>query len=64
MPCSKILVMDEGHIVQQGSPLELIRQEGGKFLQLCMAAGPEEYRQLTMLAEKGAKQGQLVDVEV
>lgn len=51
MPCSKILVMDQGRIIQQGSPMELIREEGGKFQTLCKAAGEEEYRHLQSLAE-------------
>lgn len=51
MPCSKILVMDQGRIVQQGSPMELIRENGGKFQSLCKAAGEEEYRHLQALAE-------------
>jgi len=55
MPCSKILVMDKGTLVQQGSPLELIKVDGGKFQSLCMAAGMEEYRHLVSLAETSAK---------
>lgn len=50
MPCSKILVMDNGRIVQQGSPLELIREEDGKFESLCKAAGEDEFRHLLSLA--------------
>lgn len=63
MPCSKILVMDKGNLVQQGSPIDLIRQQG-KFQDLCMAAGSEEYQHLVALAAKEAKKGQLVDVDV
>ena len=55
MPCSKILVMDKGNLVQQGSPLELIKVDGGKFQSLCLAAGAEEYRHLVSLAEQSAK---------
>lgn len=51
MPCSKILVMDQGNIVQQGSPHELIQEDGGKFQSLCKAAGDEEYRHLQNLAQ-------------
>lgn len=51
MPCSKILVMDKGHLIQQGSPLELIKQDRGKFQSLCKAAGMEEYQHLISLAE-------------
>jgi hypothetical protein len=58
-----ILVMDKGNLVQQGSPVQLIREDG-KFQQLCMAAGAEEYRHLVALAEREAKKGQLVDVDV
>ena len=54
MPCRKILVMDKGTLVQQGSPLELLREEGGKFQSLCMAAGVDEYRHLVSLAEQSA----------
>ena len=43
--------MDKGQLVQQGSPLDLIKQDGGKFQTLCMAAGKEEYRHLLSLAE-------------
>jgi ABC-type multidrug transport system fused ATPase/permease subunit len=63
MPCSKILVMDKGNLVQEGSPLDLIRQNG-KFQELCMAGGPDEYRHLVALAEMEAKKAQLVDVDV
>ena len=56
MPCSKILVMDQGKLIQQGSPLELIREEGAKFWSLCMAAGVEEYQHLVTLAEQTACQ--------
>nr|XP_019009148.1 ABC transporter ABCC.6 [Kwoniella pini CBS 10737]OCF47929.1 ABC transporter ABCC.6 [Kwoniella pini CBS 10737] len=50
MPCSKILVMDKGLVIQQGSPIELINIEG-KFKDLCLAAGIEEYEHLVSLAE-------------
>ncbi|WRT69478.1 uncharacterized protein IL334_006464 [Kwoniella shivajii] len=50
MPCSKILVMDKGELVQQGSPTELIHQQG-KFQSLCMAAGMEEFQHLVSLAD-------------
>ena len=56
MSCSKILVMDKGRMVQQGSPLELIKEEGGKFQSLCMAAGTDEYRHLLSLAEQQSVQ--------
>ena len=56
MPCSKILVMDQGKLVQQGTPLELIKEEGGKFQSLCLAAGVEEFQHLVMLAEGTARQ--------
>ena len=52
MPCSKILVMDKGEVVQQGTPLELIKQQGGKFASLCMAGGTDEYNALVGLAEE------------
>ncbi|KAK1926921.1 P-loop containing nucleoside triphosphate hydrolase protein [Papiliotrema laurentii] len=52
MPCSKILVMDKGNLIQQGTPLELIKQDGGKFQALCQAAGDEEYQHLISLAEQ------------
>lgn len=61
MPCSKILVMDKGNLVQEGSPLDLIRQNG-KFHELCMAGGADEYRHLVDMAELEAKKNQLVDV--
>ncbi|WVN87012.1 uncharacterized protein L203_102188 [Cryptococcus depauperatus CBS 7841] len=51
MPCTKILVMDKGNLIQQGSPLELINQEGGRFQTLCLAAGLEEFEHLLELAE-------------
>jgi ABC-type multidrug transport system ATPase subunit len=52
MPCGKIIVMDGGRLVQQGTPLELIREEGGKFQTLCKAAGIKEYSHLVSLAEE------------
>ncbi|WWC93054.1 uncharacterized protein L201_008018 [Kwoniella dendrophila CBS 6074] len=63
MPCSKILVMDKGELIQQGSPNELIHVEG-KFKNLCMAAGLEEYEHLIQLAENHTygEQGRLVDI--
>lgn len=63
MPCAKILVMDKGRIAQQGSPVELIRQQG-KFKELCEAAGKEEYAHLCSIAETEAKRndGYLVPV--
>ena len=63
MPCAKILVLDKGRIMQQGSPLELIRQQG-KFKELCEAAGKEEYSHLCSIAETESKRndGYLVDV--
>ncbi|WWC65638.1 uncharacterized protein I303_108258 [Kwoniella dejecticola CBS 10117] len=68
MPCSKILVMDKGQVIQQGSPVELIRLEG-KFKDLCLAAGPEEYEHLVSLAESHSTgygyaeaNGRLVDI--
>jgi ABC-type multidrug transport system fused ATPase/permease subunit len=51
MPCSKILVMDKGNLIQQGTPAELIKQDGGKFQELCKAAGGDEYKHLLSLAE-------------
>lgn len=65
MPCDKILVMDRGRVVQQGTPLELIKTQGGRFESLCKAAGGEEYRHLMMLAEKYSgkeAEGKLVDL--
>lgn len=55
--------MDKGTIVQQGPAYSLVRQEG-KFQQLCMAAGMEEYHQLVAMAEREAKKNQLVDVDL
>lgn len=52
MPCSKILVMDRGNLIQQGAPLELIKQDGGKFQELCKAAGMEEYQHLLSIAQE------------
>lgn len=51
MPCANILAMDKGHLIQQGSPLELIHRKG-QFQDLCIAAGEEEYRHLVDLAEQ------------
>lgn len=51
MPCSNILLMNKGNLIQQGSPLELIHREG-PFQDLCMAAGEEEYKRLIVLAEE------------
>jgi ABC-type multidrug transport system fused ATPase/permease subunit len=50
MNCSKILVMDQGQVIQQGPPIELIKQKGRKFCNLCEAAGDEEYQHLLSLA--------------
>jgi hypothetical protein len=44
--------MDQGRIVQQGAPIELINEEGGKFQRLCKAAGDEEFRHLLSIAEQ------------
>lgn len=46
--------MDQGRVVQQGSPLELIQAEGGKFQALCKAGGEEEFQHLLQLAQSGA----------
>nr|XP_019043278.1 ABC transporter ABCC.6 [Kwoniella bestiolae CBS 10118]OCF22208.1 ABC transporter ABCC.6 [Kwoniella bestiolae CBS 10118] len=66
MPCSKILVMDKGQLIQQGAPTELIHQEG-KFKELCMAAGLEEYEHLVHLANNhttgwSVQDGKLIDL--
>ena len=53
--------MDKGCLVQQGSPLELIKQPG-KFQALCQAAGPEEFRHLTSLAEQSAATQDLIEL--
>jgi hypothetical protein len=45
-------VIDKGYVIQQGTPLELIKQAGGKFEALCQAAGEEEYQHLLSLAER------------
>ncbi|KGB78045.2 ABC transporter ABCC.6 [Cryptococcus deuterogattii R265] len=62
MPCSNILLMNKGNLIQQGSPLELIHREG-PFQDLCMAAGEEEYKRLIVLAEEHnlSNKGDLVD---
>jgi ABC-type proline/glycine betaine transport system ATPase subunit len=56
MPCSKILVMDKGCLVQQGSPHDLIREPGGKFESLCKAAGEEEFQHLLNLAGSASEE--------
>jgi len=63
MPCSKVLVMDKGSLVQQGSPFDLIRQDGGKFQDLCMASGPDEYRHLLALAEQSSLKNVAIPVK-
>ncbi|KAE8542368.1 hypothetical protein D1P53_001144 [Cryptococcus gattii VGV] len=62
MPCSNILLMNKGNLIQQGSPLELIHREG-PFRDLCMAAGEEEYKHLIALAEEHhpSNKGDLVE---
>jgi ABC-type multidrug transport system fused ATPase/permease subunit len=55
MPCNKILVMDQGRIVQQGSPTQLIKEEGGKFQSLCKAAGDDEFQHLLSITEQASK---------
>jgi hypothetical protein len=47
--------MDQGRIVQQGSPTELIHEEGSKFQSLCKAAGEDEFRHLLSIAEQAEK---------
>jgi hypothetical protein len=42
--------MDQGQVIQQGPPIELIKQKGRKFCNLCEAAGDEEYQHLLSLA--------------
>ncbi|KIR56525.1 ABC transporter ABCC.6 [Cryptococcus gattii Ru294] len=63
MPCSNILLMNKGNLIQQGSPLGLIHREG-PFQDLCMAAGEEEYKHLIALAEEHdpSNKGDLVDL--
>lgn len=53
MPCHKIIVLDKGCVVQNGPPLELL-QVDGKFRDLCMAAGQEEYNDLLAIAQEQA----------
>ena len=56
MPCKKILVMDQGCLVQQGPPKKLIHEVGGKFQALCKAAGEDEYQHLVNMTEGSTKQ--------
>ena len=44
--------MDKGQIVQQGTPLKLINEDGNKFQSLCKAAGEEEFQHLVSIAEQ------------
>ena len=52
--------MDKGYLIQQGSPLELIKVPG-KFQSLCQAAGMEEFRHLTSLVEQASTK--LIEVD-
>lgn len=54
IPCAKVLVVDNGNLIQQGSPLDLMQQEG-KFQDLCKAAGEREYQYLLALASLEAE---------
>jgi len=44
--------LGDGERIKQGSPYELIKEDGGKLQRLCMAGGLEEYRHLVSLAEQ------------
>ena len=35
----KVVVMDAGHVVEEGSPRELFAREGGLFRALCLKEG-------------------------
>lgn len=50
MPCDRVLVMDQGRIVQYDSPETLLDLGEGPFYDLCMAAGSDELDQLRALA--------------
>ncbi|KAF8962574.1 hypothetical protein BDZ97DRAFT_1920389 [Flammula alnicola] len=47
---SKIMVMDEGKIVELDSPRTLINDKGSRFHMPCKAAGPEEFARLMAMA--------------
>jgi hypothetical protein len=42
----RVLVLQEGCIVENDSPAALINREGSVFGRLCMADGPVEFQQL------------------
>lgn len=53
MTCDKIIVMDKGRIIQQGTP-SMLFQEDGKFAELCAAGGLDEYKALQNIANQAA----------
>ena len=48
----RVIVMDGGKVSEIGTPLELIKKEGGAFKALVAAQGPEEQAALVAMASK------------
>ncbi|KAJ9101770.1 hypothetical protein QFC21_003109 [Naganishia friedmannii] len=46
-----VIVLDKGRIVEEGSPLELIKSSSSAFHSLCSADGPVEYEHLLQIAD-------------
>lgn len=51
----KVLVLDQGHVVEYASPASLIADTSSKFHALCRASGRSEFKLLKKMAEGKAK---------
>jgi ABC-type multidrug transport system fused ATPase/permease subunit len=52
----KVVVMQEGRVVEEGAPAELLRSNSGVFVGMCRAAGEEGFVKLREVAEKEGRQ--------
>ena len=51
MDYDKIIVMDKGKAAEQGSPRELLKDEGGIFSAMVNATGPNSSEQLKQMVK-------------
>ncbi|WVQ99735.1 hypothetical protein IAU59_006877 [Kwoniella sp. CBS 9459] len=54
MQYDRVLVLDQGRIVESGEPLRLMEDPMTKFHRMCMAQGEEEFSNLLSMARSGA----------